>query len=124
MNAFILFGLPALASCTSTTAEAISYNDYQDGKPRNSYEKQREEYRQHNYDSYRNGPLQETLEQERREERRREEYRREQRRESYGQYGGDRCRSLYGCSLVLTFLRRWCRRPGSNRYELFEFEGF
>jgi hypothetical protein len=68
MNTPAILFLLSIASCTSTTAQAISY-DSEDGKPRNSYERQREEYRQHNYDSYRNGPLQETLEQQRREER-------------------------------------------------------
>lgn len=91
------FGL--LLSTTATgAAQAISYDSSEDasvathGKPRNSYERQREEYRQHNYDSYRNGPLQETLEQQRREERRQEEYRRDnaerQRSDSYGNSSG------------------------------------
>jgi len=61
MGTIIALFLLTMASCT-TPATAIAY-DYEDGKPRNSYKKQREEYRQHNYDSYRNGPLQETLEQ-------------------------------------------------------------
>lgn len=67
MNTLVILFLLSIASCSD--AQAITY-DYDDGKPGNSYEKQREEYRQHNYDSYRNHPLQETLEQQRREERR------------------------------------------------------
>ncbi len=102
-HTLILLSLLALSSCSD--AQAISYDDYPDGKPRNSYERQREDYRQHNYDSYRNGPLQETLEQQRREERRQEEQRRDtaerQSRDSYGnsggQYDGQDCKGLYGC---------------------------
>ena len=87
-HALILLSLLTLSSCTD--AQAISYDDYPDGKPRNSYERQREDYRQHNYDSYRNGPLQETLEQERREQRRQEEQRREyEQRQQRDTYGGD-----------------------------------
>ena len=95
MKALILLSLLSIASCTD--AQAITYDDYPDGKPRNSYERQQEEYRQHNYDSYRNGPLQETIEQRRRDERRQEEQRREseqsQRRDSYGDtYGNSKPR--------------------------------
>lgn len=102
-HALILLSLLALTSCTE--AQASSY-DSPDGKPQNSYETQQETYRQHGYDSYRNGPLQETLEQQRREERRQEEHRREtaeqNRRQPYGDSGGyygggSTCSSVYGC---------------------------
>lgn len=98
----ILFGL--LLSIGSE-AQALSYDDYPDGKRRNSWEQQQETYRKHGYDTYQNGPLPETLEQQRREERRQEEYRRDtaerQRQESYRQSGGNTggwsCKGLYGC---------------------------
>ncbi|MBS0167565.1 MAG: hypothetical protein JSR29_15895 [Nitrospira sp.] len=51
--------------------------DEPDGKPRNSYEQQQETYRQHGYDTYRNGPLEET----RREEARRQEQERQRQRD-------------------------------------------
>jgi len=63
---FVLLFLLRSASCIE--AQAIIC-DSEDDKPRTPT-RQREEYRQHNYDSYRNGPLQETLAQQRREERR------------------------------------------------------
>lgn len=106
MNTFIVL---LLLSITSTTAQAISYDNSEDGKPRNSWERQLEEYRQHNYDSYRNGMALEALERQQREQKRQEEQRREaaerQRNDSYGNrdgvYGGynsgERCRSVYGC---------------------------
>lgn len=64
----------------TTTAQAN--HEGQDGQPRNSWEQQQETYHKHNYDTYRNGPLPETLEQGRWEERQRDEYSRDQRREN------------------------------------------
>lgn len=98
MNTFILFGLLVLSSC-AVEAQATSYDDYPDGKPRNSYERQQEEYRQHGYDTSRNGPLQETIEQQRREQRRQEEQARQdaQERQRRDTYHRDTCRGLYGC---------------------------
>ncbi|MBX3325748.1 MAG: hypothetical protein U0223_11715 [Nitrospira sp.] len=64
-----------------------------DGKPRNSWERQQETYRQHGYDTYRNGPLEETRREEaRRQEKQREEdrQRQEQQRSSNSPY-----KSLY-----------------------------
>ncbi|MBX3327416.1 MAG: hypothetical protein U0223_16820 [Nitrospira sp.] len=66
--------------------------DESDGKPRNSYERQQETYRQHGYDTYRNGPLPETLVEERRrqeQQRQREDRQRqeEQHRSSNSGYG-------------------------------------
>lgn len=104
----ILFLLTLLSLSTgglTTTAQAISY-DSEDGQPRNSWEQQQETYRKHNYDTYRNGPLPETQEQERRQENRKERNRQDQRRgssqdnrrgEGGGYSGGDTCKGLYGC---------------------------
>lgn len=59
-----------------------------DGKPRNSYERQQETYRQHGYDTRQNGPLDETVAEERRkQERQREEERRQE--ESRSRYGNN-----------------------------------
>lgn len=79
--------LAALALLTiPVMACAYSWDDSQDGKPRNSYERQQENYRQHGYDTRQNGPLDETV----REERQRQE----QRQQSQGR---SQCRTLYGC---------------------------
>lgn len=60
-----------------------------DGKPRNSYERQQETYRQHGYDTRQNGALDETV----REERRRQERQREEDRQRQEE---TRSRSTYG----------------------------
>lgn len=95
--------LSLLLTLTSTEAQAISY-DSQDGQPRNSWEQQQETYRKHNYDTYRNGPLAETVERERRQENQQnrqrgsasqERNREDNRRDSYGQRSGERCQTSY-----------------------------
>lgn len=63
------FALPTLAT---------DRPDLRTYPPRDSYERQLQDYQRYGYDSQRNGPLQETLEKERRDrERHEEEYRRD-----------------------------------------------
>ena len=71
----------ALALLTLPTM-ALADN-FDDGKPRNSYERQQENYRQHGYDTRQNGPLDETVLEEarRQEQRQREAERQEQERQ-------------------------------------------
>jgi hypothetical protein len=104
MKTFILFSLLSIASCIPLTSDA---GDRYVNEQRNSWERQADEQRYRNYDSYRNGPTVETMEQQRRAQRRQEEQERlatqrretaeRNRRQSYGQTGGDTCRGLYGC---------------------------
>ncbi|OQW34813.1 MAG: hypothetical protein A4E19_18025 [Nitrospira sp. SG-bin1] len=75
LHALLLLGLLLMAAVMP--AQATTYDD----PYKSSWEQQRETYRKHGYDTYRNGPLPETLEQQRREERRREEYRRDSERQ-------------------------------------------
>lgn len=112
MKHVILLALLALSSCTDATSTAFAGDrpDLRTYPPRDAYERQVQDYQRYNYDSQRNGPLQETLERQRREERRQEEYRQDttpgntwgsSRDNSAGQYGafpgegGGQC--LYGC---------------------------
>lgn len=81
---------------------AMSWTDPEaDGKPRSSWERQQETYRQHGYDTRQNGPLDETVAEERRkqEKQRDEERRQEESRTRYGNGSGygNQCRTLYGC---------------------------
>ncbi len=67
----------ALLSILCTTSALVSTGEVQAAKDcdsgyYNSLERQEETYRSHNYDTRRNGPLPETIEQERREQRRQE----------------------------------------------------
>jgi hypothetical protein len=95
MRTLILFSLLTIASCVPLTSDAWDQDRY-GNQERNSWERQADEQRYRNYDSYRNGPTVETMEQQRRErssyeQRRQEAERREtaeqNRRQSYGQTG-------------------------------------
>ena len=87
--------LLTIALLLPTVALAMTYDDL-DGKPRNSWERQQETYRQHNYDTYKNGPLDETLAEERRkQERQREERERQERQQSQDRHGYGQYRSPY-----------------------------
>lgn len=73
------FALPTLAT---------DRPDLRTYPPRDSYERQLQDYQRYGYDSQRNGPLQETLEKERRDrERHEEEYRQDNRRDTRQGYG-------------------------------------
>lgn len=76
-----LLALPALSFAYSW--------DLDDERPRNSYEQQRHTYEKTGVDTYRNGPLPETVrEQQRRQERQQEEDRqRQERQQSQDRHG-------------------------------------
>jgi len=89
--------IPTASALTSTIG--LAWTDPEaDGKPRSSWERQQEAYRQHGYDTRQNGPLDETVaEDRRRQEKQREEDRqRQERRQNQDRYG-NQCRTLYGC---------------------------
>jgi hypothetical protein len=77
--AAVLLSLPATAS---------PYEGFQDGKPRNSWERQAEISRQHGYDTRQNGPLDQTVTEERRsqEQQRQREEQQRQEQQRYGQH--------------------------------------
>ncbi len=81
-TALALITLPAM-TC------AYSWDD-QDGKPRNSYERQQETYRQHGYDTRQNGPLPETIAEERRRQEQRQREADDQQRWEQRQQDQDR----------------------------------
>ena len=91
----------AFAALALLTLPTIAVADnFDDGKPRNSYERQQEAYREHGYDTRQNGPLDETVREEaRRQEQRQREAEDQQRWEQERQQSQDRsqCRTLYGC---------------------------
>lgn len=83
--AITLFVL-ALASCTAQEAQAVKSDEYA-----SSYDRQQETYRKHGYDTYQNGPLPQTMEEDRRKQQRREEEQRyQERREQEDQARRDR----------------------------------
>lgn len=95
MSILIRLALLSILSTASTlvsTGEAQAAKDCDNGYC-NSLERHEETYRSHNYDTRRNGPLPETIEEERRkareEEYRQEQQRQDQRRGSSGQDYGD-----------------------------------